>query len=170
MRARKARVSDAQAIHRLIGRYAEQGLLLPRTEAEIRGNIDNFLVLQEKGSLMSCVALETYDADLGEIRSLAVTAEARGRGVGSRMIDFALGEARRRGVARVFAVTHAPDFFLRHGFEAVRRDSLAEKIERDCRSCPKNGACELAAVVATVIPDRVAHPILGDPVTLAPHT
>jgi amino-acid N-acetyltransferase len=161
MRARKARVSDAQAIHRLIGRYAEQGLLLPRTEAEIRGNIGNFLVLQEKGNIMSCVALESYDADLGEIRSLAVTAEARGRGVGSRMIDFALGEARRRGVTRVFAVTHAPDFFLRHGFEAVRRESLAEKIERDCRSCPKNGTCELGAVIATVIPDRVAQPIPG---------
>jgi amino-acid N-acetyltransferase len=170
MRARKATASDAEAIDRLIGCYAKQGLLLPRTTAEIRGNIDNFLVLQEEGKLISCVALESYDADLGEIRSLAVRSEARGRGVGSQMIDFALREARRRGVARVFALTHAPDFFLRNGFDAVPRESLAEKIERDCRSCPKNGACKLVAVIATVIPDLVALPILGDPVRLAPDT
>ena len=78
MRARKATASDSEAIDQLIGRYAEQGLLLPRTRAEIRGNIDNFLVLQEKGKLISCVALESYDADLGEIRSLAAHGKLTG--------------------------------------------------------------------------------------------
>jgi N-acetylglutamate synthase-like GNAT family acetyltransferase len=36
MRARTARMSDAAAVHRLIAHYAGEGLLLPRTEAEIR--------------------------------------------------------------------------------------------------------------------------------------
>ena len=43
MRARTARMSDAAAVHRVIAHYAGEGLLLPRTEAEIRelmsGNI-----------------------------------------------------------------------------------------------------------------------------------
>ena len=163
MRARKARVSDAAAVHRLITHYAKQGLLLPRGEDEIRRNISHFLVLREKGSLTSCVALESYGADLAELRSLAVDPEICGRGAGSHLVEFALAEARRRGIARVFALTHAPDFFLRHGFEEVPRQSLAQKAERDCRACPKRRACKLVAVIATVIPEHIPLPTLGDP-------
>jgi N-acetylglutamate synthase-like GNAT family acetyltransferase len=158
MKARAAGLSDVGAIHRLIALYASQGLLLPRAEEEIRRNIGHFLVLCEKGKLLSCVALESYGADLAEIRSLAVDPESRARGAGSRLVEFALAEARRRGIARVFAVTHAPEFFLRQGFEMVERRSLAEKIERDCRRCPKRRSCRLAAVTVTVIPDRAILP------------
>ena len=80
MRARRAKISDAGAIFGLIARYAEQGLLLPRTEQEIRRNISHFLVQDEKKRVVSCVALENYGADLAEIRSLADAARnARAR-------------------------------------------------------------------------------------------
>ena len=36
MRARRANISDAPAIYALIAHFAELGLLLPRTEDEIR--------------------------------------------------------------------------------------------------------------------------------------
>ena len=39
MRARTARIGDAAAVHRVIAHYAGEGLLLPRTEAEIRDHI-----------------------------------------------------------------------------------------------------------------------------------
>lgn len=162
MRARRARISDVEAIYTLIACYAEQGFLLPRAKDEVRQNIGHFLVLHEKGKILSCVALENYGADLAEIRSLAVDPEVRGRGIGSKAIVFALAEAKRRGIARVFAVTHAPDFFLRQGFEPTQRQSLAEKMERDCRVCPKRRWCKLVAVIATVISDRVRLPILDD--------
>ena len=163
MKARAARLSDVSAIHRLVAHYANEGLLLPRTEEEICRNIGHFLVLYEKGRLLSCVALESYGPDLAEIRSLAVDPESRARGAGSQIVEFALAEARRRGIARVFAVTHAPDFFLRQGFETVQRRSLAEKIERDCRQCPKRRSCKLAAVIATVMPDGVTLPAHHQP-------
>lgn len=163
MRARKARMADAGAIHRLVTHYAAQGLLLPRGEEEIRRNIGHFLVLQEKGDLASCVALESYGPHLAEIRSLAVEPGNHGRGAGSQLIEFAFAEARRRGIAQLFAVTHAPEFFERHGFETVRRQSLAQKTERDCHACPKRRSCKLVAVIATVIPERVAAPAVGAP-------
>jgi amino-acid N-acetyltransferase len=162
MKARRARSSDARAIFELIAGYAEQGLLLPRTEEEIQRNISHFLVHEDKKRVVSCVALESYGTDLAEIRSLAVEPELRGRGAGTKLLEFALVEARCRGIARVFAVTHAPDFFLRQGFEPTSRHTLTEKIERDCRICPKRRSCQLIAVVATVIPERIALPILGD--------
>jgi amino-acid N-acetyltransferase len=64
MRARTARISDAAAVHRVIAHYAGEGLLLPRTEAEIREHISRFLVLVEKRNgeekVLGCVALEPY--------------------------------------------------------------------------------------------------------------
>jgi N-acetylglutamate synthase-like GNAT family acetyltransferase len=162
MKARRANLSDAPAIHTLIAHFAELGLLLPRAEEEIRRNISHFLVQKVKGRLVSCVALESYGTDLAEIRSLAVAPEMHGRGMGARLLEFALAEARRREIARVFAVTHAPDFFLHRGFAVVSRHSLTEKIERDCRACPKRRTCKLVAVVATVMPERIAFPMLND--------
>ena len=119
MRPGRARITDAPAIHALIAHYAELGLLLPRAEDEIRRNISHFLVHRLKGRVVSCVSLENYGADLAEIRSLAVDPEIRGRGTGARLLEFALAEANRREIARVFAVTRAPDFFLRQGFDGL---------------------------------------------------
>jgi amino-acid N-acetyltransferase len=167
MRARRARASDASAIFALVDKYAVQGLLLPRTEEEIRRKVGHFLVQEEKKRVVSCVALESYGADLAEIRSLAVQPEIRGRGAGAKLLGFALEEARRRGIVRVFAVTHAPDFFVRQGFAFTSRHALTEKIERDCRTCSKQRSCQLTAVVASVIPERIALPILDDSTTPA---
>jgi amino-acid N-acetyltransferase len=162
MRARKARPSDAEGIFRLIEGYAARGLLLPRAEEEIRSNTSHFLVFEEKGRIASCVALENYGADLAEIRSLAVDSEFCSRGIGARMLHFALTEARRRGIARVFAVTHAPEFFLRNGFAPGSRLALTEKLERDCNSCAKRRSCQLVAVIATVISERVTLRVVSD--------
>ena len=162
MKARRAKSSDAPAIFELIAGYAEQGLLLPRAEDEIQRNVSHFLVHEEKKRVVSCVALENCGADLAEIRSLAVDPELRGRRAGTKLLEFALAEARRRGIARVFAVTHAPEFFMRQGFEPTSRLALTEKVERDCRACPKRRSCQLIAVVVTVIPERIALPIFGD--------
>jgi N-acetylglutamate synthase-like GNAT family acetyltransferase len=160
LRARRARSADAAAIHALIASYAAQGILLPRTENNVREHLATFLVLEEKSKIAGCVSLENYGADLAEIRSLAISPEIQGRGLGGRLVEFALAEARRKNIARVFAVTHAPGFFLRQGFAASSRRAVPEKIERDCRICPKARNCRLTAVIATVIPERVALPIL----------
>jgi amino-acid N-acetyltransferase len=162
MRTRRAKISDAAAIHSLVAHYAAQGLLLPRTEEEIRTNIGHFMVQEQNRQVVSCLSLESCGADLAEIRSIAVDPENRGQGFGARLIASALAEARRRGIARVFAVTHAPQFFERQGFAATVRQSITEKIERDCRTCSQQRTCKLVAVIATVIPERVTMPILAD--------
>ena len=168
MKTRRAKLTDAAAIHSLVAQYAAQGLLLPRDATEIRANIGHFIVQEENRRVIGCLSLENYGADLAEIRSVAVDAENRGQGLGARLIAFALDDAKSRGIARVFAVTHAPQFFERQGFAAVARQSLAEKIERDCRTCSQQRTCKLVAVIATVIPDRVILPVLCDSAAPAP--
>ena len=165
MRTRRARTSDAPAISWLITHYSEQGLLLARTDEEIRRNIGRFLVQANSHRVVGCLSLEKYGTDLAEIRSVAVNPETRGRGIGANLIAFALEEARQRGIARVFAVTHAPQFFERQGFVASPRKVLTEKIDRDCCICAKRRSCKLVAVIATVLPERIMMPILGDSAT-----
>ena len=168
MRTRRAKISDVPAIHALIAHYAAQGFLLPRAAEEIRANIGHFFVQADGHRVISCLSLESYGADLAEIRSIAVDPENRGQGFGAHLIASALAEARRRGIARVFAVTHAPQFFKRQGFAVAARQSLSEKIERDCRTCAQQRTCKLVAVIATVIPDRVVLPIFSDSIAPAP--
>ena len=168
MRARTARTADAIAVHRVIAHYAGEGSLLPRTEDEIRKNISHFIVLVEKRNeeekVLGCVALEPYGADLAEIRSLAVVPDARGHGynVGDRLMKAAMDAARRRKIARLFAVTHRPEFFSRYGFTPGPRQTVPEKIERDCVTCPKEQRCKLVATVAVVCPERDVLSVLND--------
>ena len=165
MRARRAKLSDVSAIYGLIAHYSGQGLLLSRSEEEIRRNIGHFLVLLNSDRFVGCLSLEKYSAELAEIRSVAVDPEVRGCGIGAKLISFALQEARKKGIARVFAVTNAPEFFERQGFIASPRKMLIEKVERDCRTCAKCRSCKLVAVTATVLPERTTLPVLGEPVT-----
>ncbi len=177
MKARRAKSCDAADIHRLISYYAESGTLLPRTLEEVQAHINHFLLLVEpvrreagktntqgtpEGRLLGCVALEPYGADLVEVRSLAVAPEHRGQGIGAKLLHAALAFARRRKFARVFAVTAESDFFLRQGFYPTKRTTLTEKIERDCRTCPKERTCKLLAVIADVAPQRVLLPIVAE--------
>ena len=162
MSLRQATASDTGSIFSLIRYYADMGILLSRTEEEILEHIDHFLVFERRKKIIGCVALESYGADLAEIRSLAVREEARGQGLGRRLVEFALAEARRRRIARVFAVTHTPGFFMGLGFEQTSRRSLEEKIERDCRTCSRRDTCKLTAVVATTRTESILLPIMDD--------
>jgi N-acetylglutamate synthase-like GNAT family acetyltransferase len=175
MKARCARPDDLAEICRLIDDHARHGLLLPRSKEDIRAHIRRFLVLAEElpasashslvpvaaGKLLGCVALEPYGAGLAEIRSLAVDRHVRGRGLGTRLVEAALEAARRRRIARVFAVTHVPALFERRGFVALPRQALPEKISRDCCACPKARGCDLVAVAAAVFPERTVLPVLA---------
>ncbi|MGH9858945.1 MAG: GNAT family N-acetyltransferase, partial [Candidatus Acidiferrales bacterium] len=166
--ARRARAADVEAVHALIAHYAAQGLLLPRSEDDVRAHIDHFLVLSLAGRAVGCVALEPYGAHLAEIRSLAMTPAHAGNGRGARLVRFALAVARRRKIARVFAVTHAPEFFQRLGFAPADRRAITEKVERDCRTCPKQVSCALTALIFTIVPRREILPVLTSPLMTAP--
>lgn len=63
----------------------------------------------------------------GHVGRMAVLAAARGKGVGGALLTALLGEARRRGVARVVlnAQTRAVPFYARYGF-AVEGEEYME--------------------------------------------
>ena len=170
MKIRRARASDAPAIHAIVSGYAAEGILLPRALDEIRRHAARFLVLvdEEAGNgsgsppVYGCVALEPYGTALVEVRSLAIAPGRRGGGLGRRLLRAAIRTAKRRGCERVFAVSRSEQFFLRHGFTLSSRHALPEKIEHDCCTCPKERTCRLMAVVMPLGKNRAKFPILAE--------
>ena len=152
MRIRRARASDVEAIHQLISNSAGAGALLPRTEEEIRRAVPDFLVAVAHGRVAGCAAVEGYGGALAEIRSLVVADDARGSGLGAKLLHAITKHARRRGIARLLAVTSAGELFERNGFARVPGGMPAEKIARDCAQCPKAASCGLVALALDLTP------------------
>jgi len=166
MRIRRARPVDTPAIHALVADYAGQGLLLPRTPEQIHAALGDFLVALDSGRVVGCAALEFYGprrGGLAEVRSLAVVPEARGSGLGGRLLEAAVKQARRQGAGRVFAVTRAAEFFERHEFARAPSGMPAEKLARDCVSCPKAATCRLETLSRDLVPAHAPHmlPVLS---------
>jgi amino-acid N-acetyltransferase len=147
LRAVKAEVGDAQAIHDLINVYAQRGDMLPRTMGEVFENLRDFFVVHDNGELAGCVALHIVWSDLAEVKSLAVSEAVQSRGVGSLLVNASLEEASSIGLERVFALTYRPTFFERLGFEQADVMTLPRKVWNECYRCPKFPSCNEIALV-----------------------
>ncbi|HIE32433.1 MAG TPA: GNAT family N-acetyltransferase, partial [Thermodesulfobacteriaceae bacterium] len=85
--------------------------------------------------------------DLGEIRSLVVSEEFHGTGIGAELVKACLSEARDLGLSRVFVLTVAPGFFEKLGFKLIEKSELPHKVWGDCIRCPKFPECDEVAMV-----------------------
>ena len=106
-----------------------------------------FQVAERDGRVVGCVAVAVYWGDLAEIKSLAVAADRHGQGLGAKLLAAAVADARRLGVVKLFALTYETDFFAARGFATIDRDTLPEKVWRECRACPKCDACDEIAML-----------------------
>jgi amino-acid N-acetyltransferase len=147
LRAVKAEIGDAQAIHDLINLYAQRGDMLPRTMGEVYENLRDFYVVHEGGQLVGCVALHIVWSDLAEVKSLAVSEAVQSRGLGSALVNATIDEAGNIGLERVFALTYRPAFFERLGFVQADVMTLPRKVWNECYRCPKFPSCNEIALV-----------------------
>jgi amino-acid N-acetyltransferase len=143
----KARIDDPPLIVALVNHYADRQLMLPRSLNETYECLRDFFVWRQEGELLGCSALHVSWQGLGEVRSLAVRETATGRGIGRRLVQSCLDEARALGMHRVFALTYVPDFFKRLGFRPYAKENLPHKVWADCLNCPKFPDCDEVALV-----------------------
>ena len=81
----------------------------------------NLYVEDEKGNLMAGLVAETFGNWL-EIEYLFVKEELWGQGIGSKLLQRAESEAKKRNCRFAFVNTYqfqAPDFYLSHGYKEV---------------------------------------------------
>ena len=128
---RRARASDVDAILRINQRYARRGILLSRTPEEIAEQIETFRVSELDGSVVGIAALREYGDGIGELRSLAVTDAAQGRGFGEMLVRAILRDAREGGIDRLYVLTANPGYFALHGFEEVPWDAVPAVLDAD---------------------------------------
>jgi amino-acid N-acetyltransferase len=91
---------------------------------------DTTVVARIDERIVGCAALELYD-NAALLRSVAVHADVRDRGLGRRLVHEMLARARGAGVRELYLLTlTAERWFPRFGFEVIRRDQAPETIRR----------------------------------------
>lgn len=144
---RYARLSDAGVISAITAEYAREGVMLERSAESVIENIRNFFVAEHQGKIIGCCAIAFYTSKLAEIRSVAVLAQHKRKGIGRLLVEKAEEILREEGVKEVFVLTLSPDFFGSIGFSEIKKEYFPQKIWRDCTHCPKLMACDEIAMV-----------------------
>jgi amino-acid N-acetyltransferase len=144
---RKAQIADVKDIQKLLMTFASRGDMLSRSLSELYESLRDFYVAEDSGVLIGAAALHIVWEDLAEVRSVAVMEEAGRKGVGSRLVQACITEAREIGLKRIFCLTYKPDFFAKHGFQLVDKAELPHKVWGDCIKCPKFPDCDENAMI-----------------------
>jgi argininosuccinate synthase len=169
---RAAVLQDVPRIAELIAGNARKGGLLPRSADNIRASIRNFLVAEmtddgrrmtddtcpaadgellpttNPGSsiVVGCGSLVPMNTTLVELRSLAVDETVRGGGIGLKITQALIEEARARKFGTLFALTRAVHFFEKCGLTVTPKEHFPEKVWRDCVACPLLAQCDEVAM------------------------
>ena len=144
---RKAQIADVKDIQKLLMTFASRGDMLSRSLSELYESLRDFYVVEEDGVVLGAAALHIVWEDLAEVRSVAVTEDAGRKGIGSRLVQACITEAREIGLKRIFCLTYKPDFFAKHGFRLVDKAELPHKVWGDCIKCPKFPDCDENAMI-----------------------
>ena len=155
-KTRAAGVHDALGIFELIRSLPD--VLIGRPLGDITENIDRFVVAELDGRLVGCAAWsilpeagDPLRASL-EVRSVAVAAEWRGKGVGKELVETVFKRAAGFGIRQAIALTFVPEFFGRLGFHEVPKTSIMHKIYMGCMNCTRQADPFTCPEVAMIKP------------------
>lgn len=128
LQLRKALPSDLPRIAALLQIYAQKDWLYAPSSDELFEDLEKIFVIHEAGQALACVALHVYDAELAEIKSLAVADELHGVGLGKQLILACLKAAAVFRLKQVFAVSSLREFFTHQGFVELQQKQLPDRI------------------------------------------
>lgn len=133
-----ARPTDFAAIRALL---AANGLPEADLTAE---HLGHFWVHRDAAGIGGVIGLERYGT-AALLRSLAVRADLRARGIGSRLLAHAESQAAALGVKTLYLLTTTAErFFTARGYARTRRESAPPTIRATrefSELCPSTSAC-----------------------------
>ena len=147
---RKAKITDVEHIHSLITHYAEQNLMLARSRAMLYESLREFIIVEDENNVIGAGALNIIWSDLAEIRALTVAPAYAGQGIGGTLVHKFINEARELALPRIFVLTYQQEFFKKCGFQVVPKESLPQKVWKECVNCPKFPNCEELAMTIDI--------------------
>jgi amino-acid N-acetyltransferase len=139
---RPARTSDIKGIHKLIVEFASGGRMLQKETVTLYESVQEFVVAVENGKVIGCGALHVLWEDLGEVRSVAISEELRGKGIGNQILERIIERARELGLSRIFCLTFETKFFGRHGFEEIHGTPVEPAVYAELLKSYDSGVAE----------------------------
>ena len=119
------------------------------TQDLVLEHLPQFLLLQDEGQLIGVVGLEIKHS-VGLLRSLAVQAKFRGRGLGSQLVRHAESYAVTIGVQMLYLLTTtAAQFFASLGYTETNRQQVPAAIQAPAEFatiCPSSAVCMVKRV------------------------
>lgn len=130
IRTRPATTQDIAHIVNLMEPLVARRILLGKDLVELYGAVPEFTVaVDEQSNVVGYGALHVMWEHLGEVRTLGVSEEHLGQGVGHTILETLEERARDLGLQQLFCLTFETEFFGRHGFQAV--DENTELVAAD---------------------------------------
>ncbi|PPK93475.1 amino-acid N-acetyltransferase [Kineococcus xinjiangensis] len=139
---RRARTRDVPAIRSLVETYAHQRILLAKEVITLYEAVQEFVVAEIDGRVVGCGALHVLWEDLGEVRTLAVSPDVRGRGVGHAVLNALLERADDLGLDRLFCLTFETAFFAAHGFSEIEGTPVSPDVYAEMLRSHDEGVAE----------------------------
>lgn len=140
---RPARTGDVRQIQALAEPLVQERILLGKDLVVLFESLQEFRVaVDSDGAVIGCGALHVMWEDLGEVRTLAVSSDWLGRGVGHAILDSLEEQARELGLSRLFCLTFEVAFFGRHGFEPMGEETIDPHIYAELLRSTDEGVAE----------------------------
>lgn len=120
VKTRPATTHDVVKIVNLMEPLVARRILLGKDLVDLYAAVPEFLVAEDgDGNVIGYGAVHVMWEQLGEVRTLGVSAEWLGRGIGHQLLLALEQRARDLGLTQLFCLTFETDFFGRHGFAEV---------------------------------------------------
>ena len=162
---RRALMKDIVGIAQLVNNFAEQGLMLHRSMEYLYEHARDFHVaVDDDQNVVGVCGLSIVWADMAEIYSLAVCKSQQGKGLGSKLVNAAIEDAKTLEIRQLMSLTYEQRFFERLDFTVVDRMTLPLKVWSECINCPKNQACDEIAMVRLLDVPQILAPKPGKPI------
>ncbi len=139
---RPARTPDIAAMRSLMSPFVNRRILLGKETVALYENVQEFVVAEVDGEVVGCGALHVMWEDLGEVRSVAVSPDHGGQGIGAKIISELERRARDLGLSRLFCLTFEVNFFGRLGFEPIGEHVVAPDVYAQLVRSPDEGIAE----------------------------
>ena len=146
-----ATLRDIKDMQLLVAPEVQSGVILARNDDEIATNIRSYILAKQDDRLLGFGALHFHTQKLGEVRSLIVSPDARGKGAGKNIVGELIKSAKELKAEQIFTLTYKREFFEGLGFSEIPKEDLpAHKIWADCIKCKFFPVCDEIALIRTI--------------------
>lgn len=119
---------DVPSVLSLMTPFVEKGILLPRTETELKEGFADYIVYELDGGIRACAALHVYDAEQAEVAGVAVDENCAHMGIGPKLLSYLIKRAKEKQLTSLFVLTtRTLDWFETQGFTPSDISTLPDK-------------------------------------------